>query len=91
MPLHREPQSLLRMLTRQPRRQAWGHNHAKNKIAGRFILFLVLGFWDKNTRICAGTMPYRWEFSATTRIQAFLLEAEKGLILPANVFLAWIA
>jgi hypothetical protein len=37
--------------------------HAKNKIAGRFILFSVLGFWDKNTGICAGAMPYRRDFS----------------------------
>ena len=27
-------------------------NHAKNKIAGRHIPFLVLDFWDKNTGIC---------------------------------------
>ena len=32
---------------------------AKNKIAGRLIPFLVLGFWDKHTGICAGAMPYR--------------------------------
>ena len=32
--------------------------HAKNKSAGRFILFLVLSFWDKNTEIiCASAMP----------------------------------
>ena len=42
--------------------------HAKNKIAGRFILFLVLGFWDKNTGICAGAVQYRRDFPATTRI-----------------------
>ena len=28
--------------------------HARNKIAGRVIPFLVLCFWDKNTGICAG-------------------------------------
>ena len=28
----------------------------------------VLGFWDKNTGICAGVMPYRRDFMATTRI-----------------------
>ena len=42
--------------------------HAKNKIAGRFIPFFVLGFGDKNTGICAGAMPYRRYFPATTRI-----------------------
>ena len=30
--------------------------------------FLVLGSWDKNTGICAGAMPYRRDFAATTRI-----------------------
>ena len=42
--------------------------YAKNKIAGRFAPFLVLGFWDKTTGICAGTMPYRRVFPATTEI-----------------------
>ena len=42
--------------------------HAKNKIAGRFILFLILDFWDKHTGICAGTMPSRRDFPATTGI-----------------------
>ena len=28
-------------------------DHAKNKIAGRIIPCLALGFWDKNTGICA--------------------------------------
>ena len=42
--------------------------HAKNKIAGRMITFLVLGFWDKNTGTCAGAMPYRRDFPTTTRI-----------------------
>ena len=27
------------------------------KIAGIIIPFLELGFWDKNTAICAGAMP----------------------------------
>ena len=31
-------------------------NHAKNKFGDRFIPFLVLGFWDKNTRICTGAI-----------------------------------
>ena len=43
-------------------------SHAKNKIAGRFIPFSVLGFWDKNAGICAGAMPYRRDFPATTGI-----------------------
>ena len=38
-------------------------NHTKNTIAGRFIPFLVLDFWDKTTGICAGAMPYRRDFS----------------------------
>ena len=38
--------------------------HAKNTISGRIISFLVLGFWDKN----AGSMPYRWNVPATSRI-----------------------
>ena len=41
---------------------------AKNKFVGRIIPFVVLGFWDKNTGICTGTMPYRWDFPATTGI-----------------------
>ena len=42
--------------------------HAKNKISGRVIPLLVLGFWDKNTGICAGAMSYRRDFPVTTRI-----------------------
>ena len=36
-----------------------GGNHAKNKIADmlNYPDFLVPGFWDKTTRICAGAMP----------------------------------
>ena len=49
--------------------------HAKNRITGRIIPFLVLGFWDKNTGMFAGTMPRRRDFPATTRIEVF--EAEK--------------
>ena len=42
--------------------------HAKNKFARRFIPFSVLGFWDKNTVIWAGAMPYHRYFPITTRI-----------------------
>ena len=42
--------------------------HANNKVVARFIPFSVLGFWVKNTGICAGAMPYRRDFTATTRI-----------------------
>ena len=31
----------------------------------------VLGFWDKNTMACAGAMPFRRYFPATTRILRF--------------------
>ena len=41
--------------------------HAKNKTAGRMILILVLGLWGKNTVICAGAKPYRWNFPAAAR------------------------
>ena len=37
-------------------------------IVARFIPFSVLSFWVKSTGICAGTMPYRRDFTATTRI-----------------------
>ena len=30
--------------------------------------FSVLGFWVKNTGVCPGAMPYRRDFTATTRI-----------------------
>ena len=53
---------------RFPRRSAVFTSHAKNKIAGQIIPFLVPGLWDKNTMICAGTMPYHRDFLATTRI-----------------------
>ena len=62
-------------------------SHVKNKIAGRIILFLVLGFWDKNTGIFAGAMPYRRDFPATTRIYAF--QAKKRLFCVAVLMLAW--
>ena len=42
--------------------------HAKNKVVGRIMPFSVLGFWVKSTGICAGAMPYRRDFTATTRI-----------------------
>ena len=42
--------------------------HAENTFASRFIPFLVLGFWDENTGIYAGAMPYRRDFPATTGI-----------------------
>ena len=42
--------------------------HAKNKFVGRIIPFVVLRFWDKNTGMCAGAMPYRRDFPATTGI-----------------------
>ena len=43
-------------------------HHVKNTIASRLILLLVLGFWDNNTVVCAGAIPYRRYFPATTRI-----------------------
>ena len=42
--------------------------YAKNKIVARFIPFSALGFWVKSTRIYAGAMPYRRDFTVTTRI-----------------------
>ena len=44
--------------------------HAKNKVARWIIPVLVLGFWDKNTRICAGAgvMPDCRDFRATTGV-----------------------
>ena len=45
--------------------------HAKNKIAGRMTPVLVLGFWNKNTVMCAGVMPYHSDFPANTRTKAF--------------------
>ena len=61
----------------------------KEKIADRMILFLVLRFWDKNTMAYGGAMSYRRDFPATTMIQA--LQAKKGMLLPATLFLAWLA
>ena len=71
----------------------WHHQgraltNAKNNIAGRMIPFLVPRCWDKNTVICAGTMPYRRYFLATTRTWGF--QTKKGRILPAIILLAWI-
>ena len=42
--------------------------HANLSPTTRNWPFSVLGFWDKNTWICAGAMPYRRDFTATTRI-----------------------
>ena len=42
--------------------------HATNKIAGRMIPILVLGFWDENTVMCAGAMPYQRDFPAAPKI-----------------------
>ena len=50
-----------------PAAAAMAANHAKNKCSGRIIPLSVLGFWDKNTGICAGAIPYRWDFPATTQ------------------------
>ena len=50
--------------------------HAKNKIAGLpNYTFSILGFWDKNIGICAGAMPYRRDFSATTKWHDTRIEA----------------
>ena len=43
-------------------------DHAKHMVAGRMIPFLVLGFWDKITGMCAGVMPHFRNCAATTRI-----------------------
>ena len=43
-------------------------SHAKDNIPGRTIPFLVLYFCNKNTVGCAGAMPQRRDFPATTRI-----------------------
>ena len=56
--------------------------HAKNKIAGRIRPFLVLGFWDKSTGICAGAMPYRRIFQPLPGSRHFKLK-QAG-------FLAWV-
>ena len=36
----------------------------ENKSAGRFITFYVPGFWDKNTGMCDGAIPYRRDVPA---------------------------
>ena len=55
---------------------------------GRFIPFLVLGFWDKNTGLCAGAMPYISPgFSG--HYQDLGISSLKGMNLSAIVFLAW--
>ena len=55
---------------RVPRRDLRLAIHAKDKITGRIIPFLALGFWVKNASVCmpGGDMPYRREFLPTTRI-----------------------
>ena len=45
-------------------------SHVENKIAP-ITPVLVIGFWDKNTGIRAGAMPYRHNFPATTGIYIF--------------------
>ena len=57
----------------------------KNKTVDRMIALSVLGFWDKNTMACAGAMPCRRDFPATTRILSF--QAKNGMILPT--FCSW--
>ena len=46
----------------------WYSSHANLSVTTQNCPFSVLGFWDKNTGICAGAMPYRRDFTATTRI-----------------------
>ena len=58
-------------------------HHAKNKIAGQNIPFLVRGFWDENTWIYDGAMPYQREFTASAGIQE-CKGKEKVMIVPAN-------
>ena len=70
------PRSQARDLLRATRSLIRIHNiHAKNTIAGRITPILVrafvLDFWDKNTGMCTGAMPYRRALPATTRIYAF--------------------
>ena len=43
-------------------------SHANLSPATRSRPFSALGFWDKNAGMCAGAMPYRRDFPATTRI-----------------------
>ena len=45
-----------------------GPFHANLSVTTQNWPFSVLGFWDNNTGICAGAMPYRRDFTATTRI-----------------------
>ena len=42
--------------------------HANLSVTTQNWPFSVLGFWDKNTGICAGAIAYRRDFTATTRI-----------------------
>ena len=41
--------------------------HAKNNIAGRYILFLVLDFRDNNTGICAGAIAFSGHYRDLAR------------------------
>ena len=43
---------------------------------------IVPGFWDTNTMAYAGTIPFRREFPATTRIFSF--QAINFMILPTT-------
>ena len=53
-----------------PSKRQESYIHANNQFAGRCITFYVLSFWDTNTEygVCAGAMPYRRNFPATTGI-----------------------
>ena len=61
-------------------------DHAKNKIVSRMITSLVHHVSGiKNTMSCAGAMPVRQDFPATTRIlrfQATLHDSAYNIILP---------
>ena len=64
----RQRQGLVLVHEQDLGRRAEGLIHAKNKIVARCIPFSVLRFWVKSTGIFAGVMPYRRDFTATTRI-----------------------
>ena len=61
--------------------------HAKNKIAGRFTAFLVLGFWGK----IPGYAPAPCHIAGIfpTQPGSRHLKRKKGVMLAANLFLAW--
>ena len=56
------------MLTDQSAKACVRAYHANLSPTTRNWPFSVLGFWDKNTGICPGAMPYRRDFLATIRI-----------------------